>query len=311
MNLDMKKALELYRKSANSGCTRAIGKLATLYAFGKYSDGEYLMTKDEKQAQKWFDKLIDSDDPSEMYMLGFSYKNRGELKCAIEWWKRVAALNDTEPRHNGRFHRFNSEDALLALAHLYYDDKSKLKDYSKALVYFQRLVDLKGDWYADGLCFMGMIYYEGDFTIKRDLNKALTYFKQSADAGCKEANDWIKDVEERLRIREQSCFVTSAVCNTFGKSDDCYELMAFRNFRDNWLIHQTDGKYLIAEYYRVAPRIVQEIKKLPNSDELFKNIWANYLKYCLEFIENHNYQECKETYIKMVLSLKNQYLNFI
>ena len=158
---------------------------------------------------------------------------------------------------------------------------------------------------------MGMIYYEGDFTIKRDLNKALTYFKQSADAGCKEANDWIKDVEERLRIREQSCFVTSAVCNTFGKSDDCYELMAFRNFRDNWLIHQTDGKYLIAEYYRVAPRIVQEIKKLPNSDELFKNIWANYLKYCLEFIENHNYQECKETYIKMVLSLKNQYLNFI
>ena len=29
------------------------------------------------------------------------------------------------------------------------------------------------------------------------------------------------------------CFVTTAVCDSFGKSDDCFELTTFRNFRDN------------------------------------------------------------------------------
>ena len=60
------------------------------------------------------------------------------------------------------------------------------------------------------------------------------------------------------------CFITSAVCDSFGKPDDCYELTTFRNFRDNWLSTQPDGKNLIAQYYEIAPKIVAEIDKLPS-----------------------------------------------
>jgi len=57
------------------------------------------------------------------------------------------------------------------------------------------------------------------------------------------------------------CFITTATCETLGKPDNCYELNLFRDFRDNWLERQPDGKALIQEYYDVAPKIVNSINK--------------------------------------------------
>ena len=44
------------------------------------------------------------------------------------------------------------------------------------------------------------------------------------------------------------CFITTAVCKYLGKPDDCFELTALRDFRDNWLAEQAGGAEEIHEY---------------------------------------------------------------
>lgn len=39
----------------------------------------------------------------------------------------------------------------------------------------------------------------------------------------------------RSRISQKFCYITTAVCETFGKPDDCYELRLLRTYRDGYL----------------------------------------------------------------------------
>ena len=83
----------------------------------------------------------------------------------------------------------------------------------------------------------------------------------------------------------------------------------FRAFRDNWLKKQTDGQQLIAQYYAIAPKIVKNIDKLADADEIYLHIWNKYLKSCLSYIEHGKNEQCKSVYVKMVQDLYKKYLN--
>ena len=107
---------------------------------------------------------------------------------------------------------------------------------------------------------------------------------------------------------QDGCFVTTAVCDSFGKADDCYELTTFRKFRDCWLMNQPDGKNLIAEYYSIAPRIVDKINRLTDAAKIYEGIWREYLAPCLTFIELGDQFSCKAKYVDMVQHLKKIYL---
>lgn len=96
------------------------------------------------------------------------------------------------------------------------------------------------------------------------------------------------------------CYITTATCEELGKPDDCYELTMFRNFRDNWLSNQPDGKELIARYYKTAPAVVELINKQKNRVEIYHYISDTYLVKCLDYIEKGENQKCKELYIDMV-----------
>lgn len=102
------------------------------------------------------------------------------------------------------------------------------------------------------------------------------------------------------------CFITTAVLETLNGNDDCYELTKFREFRDEQLI----DKYpeLINEYYAIAPIIVKNINNDVNAKSIYKNIWHEYLKPCLNFIESEHYSEAKDGYIYMVRELQKEYL---
>ena len=123
--------------------------------------------------------------------------------------------------------------------------------------------------------------------------------------------EWIKTAYTKCYNEDndikEGCFITTAVCDTFGKPDDCYELTAFRNFRDNWLAKQEDGASLIQKYYAIAPAIVEKINSLPNARAIYLTIWAEYLKPCLAYIEQKNYLACKQKYMQMVESLAEKY----
>ena len=128
-----------------------------------------------------------------------------------------------------------------------------------------------------------------------------------------ESFDFMKTPRQQKQPTQQNngggCFITTAVCESFGKSDDCYELSTFRYFRDNWLINQSDGKQLIEEYYSVAPKIVKKVNQLPNASEVYQSIWTEYLKACLSLIETQQLQECKRLYQTMVNNLRRQFLH--
>ncbi len=96
------------------------------------------------------------------------------------------------------------------------------------------------------------------------------------------------------------CYITTATCEEYGKPDNCYELTAFRNFRDNWLVHQPDGKKLIERYYKSAPAIVDMINRQENRTEIYHHLNQVYLEKCLNYIENNENEKCKELYIDMM-----------
>lgn len=96
------------------------------------------------------------------------------------------------------------------------------------------------------------------------------------------------------------CYITTAVCEEYGKQDNCYELTAFRNFRDNWLIHQLNGKELIDQYYKTAPAIVELIDKQENRTEIYHYLNNTYLSKCLEYIEKGDNEKCRDLYIEMM-----------
>lgn len=105
------------------------------------------------------------------------------------------------------------------------------------------------------------------------------------------------------------CYITTAVCEMFDKPDDCYELMMFRGFRDEYLMKDEDGRRLVERYYELAPRILKAIDLKPSRDEIYHDIWENHLKECLSDIEHGQPEKCKNDYESMVLKLENQYIS--
>ena len=58
----------------------------------------------------------------------------------------------------------------------------------------------------------------------------------------------------------------------------------------------------------MAPKIVNNIEKSEQSEEIYWKIWNEYLKKCLHYVENKEYEKCKGLYITMVNRIKIQYL---
>lgn len=103
------------------------------------------------------------------------------------------------------------------------------------------------------------------------------------------------------------CYITTAVCESLQKEDDCYELTMFRNFRDNYLLQQKEGKRLIEQYYVTAPLIVEQINLQKDRESLYQAIWRDHLSGCLSLIEAGNDEACMKEYIHMVNQLQDKY----
>lgn len=110
-------------------------------------------------------------------------------------------------------------------------------------------------------------------------------------------------------FKRKYCYITTAVCETFGKADDCYELTLLRNYRDGYLGSQPDGEVVIRQYYDLAPTIVKHINQRKDRKTIYREVWDQYLQPCIHMIEEQKQEECKELYIKMVRDLEKQYFS--
>ncbi len=107
-------------------------------------------------------------------------------------------------------------------------------------------------------------------------------------------------------MRKGFCFITSAVCDSLNKSEDCYELEKFREFRDQYLLKSEAGQKLVEEYYRTAPRIVTYLNMQTDSEERYRRIWNSFLRPCLKDIESGRKKRCQNRYVRMVRELNSQ-----
>ncbi len=105
------------------------------------------------------------------------------------------------------------------------------------------------------------------------------------------------------------CFITTAVCDFYGKADDCYELMTLREFRDNWLAKQSDGMHLIQEYYLNAPGLVEAMKTSRRYEHYCMILMNDYINPCVSLINQERYEECKKTYISGIDYLEKELKN--
>lgn len=108
-------------------------------------------------------------------------------------------------------------------------------------------------------------------------------------------------------FNKRFCYITTAVCESLNKPDDCYELTLFRNYRDFYLMEQENGLELIREYYDKAPTIVKRIDKHRDSKKIYRGLWKNYLFYCVRYIEEGDNEKCLDLYRQMVRELIEHY----
>lgn len=176
-------------------------------------------------------------------------------------------------------------------------DNDDLKDYRKGIL--EEFGETVSDCAMDGADIggnIGSIFGEAGETFGRAVGGVI-----GAGIGvAKTIIDWIPKPSFPPIFGGGGCYITTAVCEEFGKPDDCYELTAFRSFRDNWLQYQEDGKELIQRYYDTAPAIVDLINKQPNRSDIYKELNDNYLSKCLQFIEEGENEKCKALYVDMM-----------
>jgi hypothetical protein len=110
-------------------------------------------------------------------------------------------------------------------------------------------------------------------------------------------------------FKRKLCYITTAVCGSLGKGDDCAELNEFRAFRDRWLAGTPGGKEKIAEYYLFAPLIVRKIDRSGQPREEYRRIWSEYLAPCLREIRAGRRGECARDYERMVRALERKWLS--
>ena len=137
----------------------------------------------------------------------------------------------------------------------------------------------------------------------RDITE--TWNKQIPDA--KIAFSSYENIKKGFR-RSVFCYITTAVCRSLGRPDDCYELNTLRDYRDSYLLCTDEGREIVQEYYNIAPTIVKQIDKKAEADEIYENIWKTYLSPCITMIENGENEKCRDLYSSMVRKLEARYL---
>ncbi len=124
------------------------------------------------------------------------------------------------------------------------------------------------------------------------------------------AADIMKEHGGKYYKDEGGCFITTTVCGTFGKPDNCDELTAFRKFRDTFMSKDDEMTKEVSRYYVVAPKICNAIEKRGReySKKTYAWIWDTFLSKAYDALNNNELEKAHEIYKEMVLKLEKTYL---
>jgi hypothetical protein len=108
----------------------------------------------------------------------------------------------------------------------------------------------------------------------------------------------------------RGCFITTAVCKTLHKPDNCLELTKFRHFRDTFMQTTPEMREEVAEYYIIAPKICEKIDAAGKAKaaKKYTSIWENFLKPSFEALDKGDKQKAYTLYKNMVMELQGELL---
>ena len=126
---------------------------------------------------------------------------------------------------------------------------------------------------------------------------------------CKNCNiDY--SAETCKNFKKGGCFISTAICVSLGKGDECSELNTLRQFRDEVILQNNEWAELVNNYYDEAPDLVEFIQRRPDKDLIWNKIWIEYLSSILKLIDEQKYQEAVDEYKKMFSYIKKIVDNF-
>lgn len=256
----------------------------------------YIM-KDEEECKEWLMSAINRNT-DDVYKL---YKPLMETSLWKQWFKTNVV--------------FSRVEAMYLMGCMCADRISLNAEDRRQVVYWLEKAAEGG--HIQSLEGLGYMYETRESPLlmssfskwvqKKDKDKAAQYYQQALALDNTADKSIATTARVRLATIDDKCFITTAVCSSFGKPDNCYELSMFRSFRDNWLVKEADGKELIDKYYHIAPAIVSKINERNDSRNIYLDIWETYLQPCLLLLEHEKYKECKEQYVNMIYNLQSKY----
>ncbi|MFA6588200.1 MAG: CFI-box-CTERM domain-containing protein [Patescibacteria group bacterium] len=104
------------------------------------------------------------------------------------------------------------------------------------------------------------------------------------------------------------CFLTTACVSAIGLPDDCAELQALRRFRDTYVAALPTGPDDIQEYRSIAPKIVSRISSRPNAADLYREIFTNIVRPCVNLINCGQFAEAYLLYKQKLHELRTRFL---
>lgn len=96
------------------------------------------------------------------------------------------------------------------------------------------------------------------------------------------------------------CFLTTAAVEHMGQPDDGRVLMAFREFRDTYMMQTPERRREVEWYYRKAPKIVEAINKNPKENAIYREMYNHYIIPTYKAIKSGDMEHAHQEYTKLI-----------
>lgn len=277
-------AAKWYRMAADQGNAEAQDHLGWLYEHGQG------VSKDYAEALKWYRKAAEKGHAEAQNNLAYLYQNGiGVVQDYVEasrWYYKAAVQGYSYAQNN--------------LGKLYEKGLGVELNFAEAVKWFQKAAE---QGFADAQCKLGIHLYYGSPGVMKDETAGLMWLRKAAAQRNTGAMFTLHTIEKEEEKKKKGCFITTAVCGSLGKPDDCDELMTMRRYRDELKAEDKDMALLIDEYYRVAPLLVEKIDKSKESKRIYTELWKSSISMIYENIKQGDTRKAKLQYIDMLEKL--------
>ena len=122
-------------------------------------------------------------------------------------------------------------------------------------------------------------------------------------------SDLIPNVYAQSGCAAGPCFITTAVCSSFGLPDDNPILNTLRQFRDTYMTVDKRKINEVGMYYQIAPLIVNAIDKRKDRDKIYSRIAFESIVPTYELILQNKLDDAYTGYKKLVFKMKKEFLD--